>query len=305
MKLAQIEAFYSVIRAGSISQAARQMHLTQPALSLQIRDLEEFFNVKLLERTNKGVKPTAAGGLVYYYGQKLMTMKEMLCSEIEKLQQGAERPLLLGASTVAGGYALHGSLSLFQEKYPGVRIRLTVMNSSQLVEMLVDGCLDVAIVEGPLPLHLLQGATEIVSQKIGSDNLVVVTARGTGPDRDTIGAEELKKLPMIMREQGSGLRFAAENMLRSVNLNPEEMNIVMELNSIEAIKTALVHGNRYAILSCLSVKNELDFGLLRAYRVEGWSDALPFTMLYVKRSFLSSPEKFFIDFMANGVQLSA
>jgi DNA-binding transcriptional LysR family regulator len=305
LKLAQIEAFYSVIRAGSISQAARQMHLTQPALSLQIRDLEEFFNVRLLERTNKGVKPTAAGGLVYYYGQKLMAMKEMLCSEIEKLQKGAERPLLLGASTVAGGYALHGCLNRFQEIFPEVKIRLTVMNSSQVVEMLLDGCLDVAIVEGPLPLHLLQGATEIISREVGSDELVVVTSPHMYPGKDTIGAEDLKKLPVIMREQGSGLRFATDNMLRAVRLKAEDINIVMELNSIEAIKTALVHGNRFAILSRLSVKNELDFGLLKALRVEGWSESLPFTMLYVKRSFLSAPEKSFIDFMAGGVQLTA
>ena len=74
MKLAQLEAFYAVIKAGSISEAARQLHLTQPALSLQIRELEEYFQAQLLERTNKGIKPTTAGELVYNYAQKLMSV---------------------------------------------------------------------------------------------------------------------------------------------------------------------------------------------------------------------------------------
>ena len=87
MKIAQLEALCTVIQAGSISQAARQLHLTQPALSFQIRDLEEYFNIRLLERTNKGVKPTLAGGLVYNFCQNMMISKEALQFEIERLQE--------------------------------------------------------------------------------------------------------------------------------------------------------------------------------------------------------------------------
>ncbi|HHU29098.1 MAG TPA: LysR family transcriptional regulator [Firmicutes bacterium] len=87
MKMAQIEAFYNVIQSGSISQAARRGHLTQPAVSMQVRDLEERLKLRLLERSNKGVKPTPAGKIVYEYCCKIIDLKQSLKEELEKLQQ--------------------------------------------------------------------------------------------------------------------------------------------------------------------------------------------------------------------------
>lgn len=145
MKLSQIEAFCAVTLAGSISQAARQMHLTQPALSLQIRELEEFFCVQLLERTNKGVKPTAAGERVYYYGQRLMSMKATLCNEIEKLQSSVAKQLRVGASTVLGGYVVPCNIHSFKEKNPHAQVSLIVANSRSVLEMLLDGNVDIAL----------------------------------------------------------------------------------------------------------------------------------------------------------------
>ncbi len=298
MKLAQIEAFYSVIRAGSISQAARQMRLTQPALSLQIRDLEEYFKVKLLERSNKGVKPTPAGGLVYYYGQKLMGMKETLCSEIEKLQSETERPLIIGASTIAGGYIIPCSAHRFQEKNPDVKIQLTVSNCQQIMEMLSDGKLDVAVIEGPFPVDAAQHGSGVVSQVIGYDELVVVASRSVGGSKDFVSPQELQKLPMILREQGSGIRYAVQELLSDLGLTMEQMNIAMELNSIDAIKGSLIVSNRFSILSLLSVSKELEFGILKALRIDGVAAKIPFTMLHVKRSFLPPVVQSFLDFMS-------
>jgi LysR family transcriptional regulator, transcriptional activator of the cysJI operon len=299
VKLAQIEAFYSVIRAGSISQAARQMHLTQPALSLQIRDLEEFFKVKLLERSNKGVKPTPAGGLVYYYGQKLMSMKETLCSEIEKLQCGMERPLLIGASTVPGGYTVPGSIHRFQEENPGAQVQLTVSNCRKIMEMLIDGNLDVAIIEGPIPDDLMYGGGNLVSQVIGHDELVVVASPAAVADgMDSVSGDKLRELPLILREHGSGIRYAVEKVFSDLGLTTEQMNITMEFNSIDTIKGSLAVSRRFSILSLLSVSKEVEFGMLKALKIKDYNALLPITMIHAKQSFMPPCLQSFIDFMS-------
>ncbi|MBS3900208.1 MAG: LysR family transcriptional regulator [Dethiobacter sp.] len=298
MKLAQIEAFYTVIRAGSISRAARQMHLTQPALSLQIRDLEEYFCVQLLERTNKGVKPTPAGELVYYYGQKLMSMKATLCSEIEKLQSGAAKLIRLGASTVLGGYTLPCSIYSFKEKHPHAQINLSLANSRTVLDALVEGNLDIAIIEGPLPEGIAQSLDEFVSRSIGEDDLVLVGAPPLIPaGREAVTLSELRGLPLLVREKGSGVRATIEKALLEQGVQPDELNIMMEVNSLDAIKAMLGMGKGYSIISYIGVRKELHYGTLKALSVEGLSYRNIFTMLHKRSAFLTPLEKAFIDFM--------
>ncbi len=296
MKLSQIEAFCAVILAGSISQAARQVHLTQPALSLQIRDLEEFFCVQLLERTNKGVKPTPAGEQVYYYGQKLISLKATLCSEIEKMQSSVARQLRVGASTVLGGYAIPCSIHSFKEKNPHAQVSLTIANSRNVLEMLLDGKVDIALIEGATPKNTRQGVDELVSRSIGEDDLVLVTSSALIPEgKETVTLEELKALPLIIREQGSGVRAIVENALLSLGVKLEDLNIIMEVNSLDAIKAML--GKGYAIISYIAVRKELYNGTLKALAVKELSCKNTFTMFHKRSAFLAPLEKSFVDFM--------
>lgn len=298
MKLAQLEAFYSVIRAGSISKAARQMHLTQPALSMQIRDLEEFFNTQLLERTNKGVRPTAAGELVYYYGQKLMGIKDTLCSEIAKLQTNTNRPILVGAGTVVGGYSLPCSIYAFRERHPQADIQLTIGNTKRILEMLTEGSLDMAFVEGPMDLSLGQVADELIAKTIGCDQLMLVAHPDMVPeDKETYTMEELRHLPLLIREHGSGIRASLVKAIEEHGFSLTDFNIVMELNSLDAIKASLGARRGFSILSYVSVKQELYYGTLKGLKIESLSEDHPYVMLHPKRVFLAPLEKAFIDFM--------
>ena len=298
MKLTQIEAFCTVIRAGSISQAARQLHLTQPALSLQIRELEDYFCVQLLERTNKGVKPTQAGELVYYYGQKLMSMKATLCSEIKKLQSCTAKQLRLGASSVLGGYALPGSIHSFKEKYPHAQINLSLANSQKVLEALLEGNLDIAIIEGPFPEGIDQSSDEFVSRNIGDDDLVLVGAPALIPEeREAVTLAELRELPLLVREKGSGGRATIEKALQEQSVQFDELNIMMEINSLDAIKALLEMGKGYSLVSYIGVRRELYYGTLKALPVEGLSHKNTFTLLHKRNGFLSFLEKSFIEFM--------
>lgn len=295
MKLAQIEALSAVIRAGSISQAARQLHLTQPALSLQIRDLEEYFCTKLIERTNKGVKPTPAGELVYFYGQKIMGTKEVLISEIEKLQSNTVKQLRLGASTVVGGYAIPCSIHCFKEKHPYAQINLTVANSHCIQEMMLEGKLDVAVVEGPLPEKVSGG--DFISRSIGEDDLMLVGTPSFSPEGKAVALEEMKEIPLIVREQGCGVRATVEQAMREKGVHPEELNIMMEVNSLDAIKASIATGKGCSILSYISVRRELYYGILKGIPINGLSFKNIFTLLHRRNAFLSPLEKSFVEFM--------
>lgn len=298
MKLAQLEAFYAVIKAGSISEAARQLHLTQPALSLQIRELEEYFQAQLLERTNKGIKPTTAGELVYNYAQKLMSMKEALNSEIKKLQDDANPVLRVGAATVVGGYALPCSIYAYKEKHPYADIRLTVAPSKVILEALLEGGLDVAVIEGPPFEPQNTVAEKLLCRTIGHDELVLVASPELVPAEKTeITLEELRTLPLITREKGSAIRISLEQALAGCELPLPELNVVMELNSLEAIKASVGAGKGFAVLSYLSVRKELYYRTFKSLAVEGLSAKSTFTLLHHKRIFSSLLEKTFIDFM--------
>jgi DNA-binding transcriptional LysR family regulator len=298
LKLAQLEAFYAVIKAGSISEAARQLHLTQPALSLQIRELEEYFQAQLLERTNKGIKPTAAGELVYNYSQKLMGMKEALNSEIKKLQNEATPVLRVGAATVVGGYALPCSIYAFKEKHPYAELRLTVAPSRVILEALLEGGLDVAVVEGPLFEPQGTVAEKLLARSIGHDELVLVAAPELIPaEKSALTLEELRRLPLIVREKGSAIRLSLEQALAGCELSLTDLNVVMELNSLDAIKASVGAGKGFALLSYLSVRKELYYRTLRSLPVEGLSLESTFTLVHPKRIFSSLLEKTFIDFM--------
>ena len=296
MKIAQIEAFHAVIRAGSISQAARQLYVTQPALSLQIRDLEEYFHVKLLERSNKGVKPTRAGDLVYYYGEKMLNTKQTMWQKIEKLQNGTDQQLAVGASSVAGGYIIPPCIYRFQEDNPAARIQLTVASSNKIIEMLIDGHLDVAVAEGYLAEHNHQGTPEIKCEILGFDELVLVGSPAAVREKNgAISVDELYHIPLIMREKGSGVRSCTEEALLASGLDIGVMRLIMEVSCIESIKMMLRMSNNFAFMALQSVQKEIEEGQLQTVSIDQFTGNLPITLMYADAAFLSPLHKKFIE----------
>jgi DNA-binding transcriptional LysR family regulator len=227
-----------------------------------------------------------------------MSIKETLCGEIIKLQNGLNRQLLLGASTVVGGYAIPCSIYCFKETYPDADIKLTIANSKKILEMLNEGSLDAAVIEGPMPQPLGCMTDEIVARTIGLDDLIVIAPPGVLSDnKDIISIDELRELPMIVREPGSGIRASMEKALDELGVSFNQMNVIMELNSIEAIKAFVAAGKGFSILSYLAVRKELYYGTLKSLQIDGLSGKHIFTLLHPRRAFLSPLEKEFITFM--------
>lgn len=297
MNLAQIESFITVVRAGSFSKAAKVMHLTQPALSLQVRDLEDALHVQLLERTHRGVKLTKAGEIVFSYGERMLSMQKNMLRELELQRANNTEQLRIGASTTLGSYAVPCSIYIFKERYPNAKINLTVSNSAQILKGILDGNLDVALLEGPLDTkHNMN--KDLVVRGIGTDELIlIVPPTGEWAERKAITLEELKELPLIVREEGSGMRKAIESALAQHGLGLADMNIVMELNNLDAIKASVEAGRGVALISRIAIRKELRHLSLHAVRVTGISFVYQFTIVHLKMQGLDPLLQAFIAFI--------
>ncbi len=296
MNLNQIVAFCAVVNAGSITKAAKKLYTTQPALSVQIQYLENYFQAKLLERTYKGVTLTAAGEIVYSYGQRIASLSEELLEEINNNNDKSNDLLQIGASTTIGGYALPCSIYTFKEKYPHSTIKLIIGNTKEIIEKTEDGIIDIGLVEGPLTEDDLK--CELIIKNICSDELVLITNSNNGfTSGEYITLEELKKLPLILREEGSGIRETIEEALKINDIFLEEITSLMELNTIEAIKSSVEAGQGVSILSHLAIKKELRHGTLKAHKVEGISFTHNITVIYPDITPKYPIKKTFLDFI--------
>lgn len=254
MNLHLVRAFSAVAEAGSFSRAAARLHISQPAVSRAVQELERQLDAPLLERTGRRVVLTEAGKILSVHAVALFAIEraaETALAELEDLQRGE---LAIGASTTIGIYLLPPLMGAFQRRYPGVRLFLDIGNTTQIAERLRTGTLDAAFVEGPVR------GSDLSVTAWRDDTLVVVSA----PDHPLAGhppvaLDELIRVPFVLREPGSGTREVVEAALRERGV---EAKVAMELGSTEAVKQAVAAGLGVSVVSIATIAQELELGRL-------------------------------------------
>lgn len=284
MNLCALNCFCTVVDVGSISAVAKQLHLTQPAISQQIQGLEMELGAILLHRHNKGVEPTEAGRVVYEYGRALLQLESNLHRDLDQLRS-TQPKLLVGAASAVGGYALPCSLYLFKQRQPDTSVVLRVENSDMVLQLLKDRSLDVGLVEGPLP-----AGCELKAEPLAIDELCLVTA-GRVP-KEGVDLAELLKLPHVIRAPGSGLRRTVVRTLEEQGHSLNELNVALELPSLEAVKSAVAAGLGVALLPPLALRRELRSGSLKVIPLRAISFKQPVSIVYSGRTLPSAAEAF-------------
>ena len=271
MNLNYLDSFCLVVKTGSITKAAQKLHISQPALSLQIQELENIFQTVLLERSNKGVRPTEMGQLVFTYGQKILNLLKNLQKKIDLRRENLKVELFVGASSSIGNFALPCSIYIFKEKFPQHNIFIDISDTKTVLEKMMEGSISVGVVEGPLDISFKElKAANFKTKKIAHDELVVIAPYNSKwQDKNQITIQELKELPLILREKGSGIRETIEETLREKNISVEDLNITLELNSISAIISAVAAEKGVSILPKMALRKELRHRTLKALKVEG------------------------------------
>jgi len=264
MDTRQLAAFCAVVERKSFSQAAERLGVTQPAVSLQIRSLEQRLGRQLLDRSGRRVEPTEAGLRLYASAQRLLQAEEQMLEELESDDEGVVSGTLeLGASTGPGGSVVPVLLCEFQERHPDVRARLSVSDTQTVVARVADRELELGIV-GAGRRH--RGVT---FEPFFTDEVVLAVPASHAFAGKTVTLEQLRTEPLIVMQEGAGVRQVIEDELRRTGSRLRDLDVRLELGLQESVRSAVLAGHGVTFISRLAIDSDLATGLLATARVRG------------------------------------
>jgi len=253
----RLEVFYQVAKQLSFTKAAEVLHMTQPAVTFQVRQLEDQFNTRLFDRAHNRISLTPAGLLIQESAERIFELYAEMENAVSELTGEVSGSVTIGASTTIAEYMLPALLGDFKRNNPDVNLHLRVSNSEAIVSMVESNELDLGVVEAPV------GNKNLRVETCRMDSLVaIVPLDHPLAERETITIEELMGHPYICREEGSGTRVVIDDHLVKHGVALNDLDIVMELGNPEAIKGAVEAGLGISILSEATLVKELRLGTL-------------------------------------------
>ena len=287
----QFEVFLAVARAGSFRAAAETLHLSQPALSQHVAELERELGARLFDRLGRRVALTEAGRILEDHAQRIfatLTSAQENVAELGALKRGS---LLIGASTTPGIYVLPRLAARFQELYPGITLRVRIANSAAIEEQIRANELDLGVVGG----HGVRPGEECLSAGLPDELVVVVPPKHAWARRREIGVELLAPERLLIREEGSATRQVTE---RALELAGAKIGPTMELGHTEAIKQAVMAGLGVAFLSVHAIRVEVETRRLSALRLRGHRVRRHFHVIHNQARTLGVAARAFVDLLA-------
>lgn len=248
----RLKVFYTAAQTLNFNKAAEKLFISQPAVTKHIRELEQHFGITLFNREHKRISLTKEGEIVKQYAQTIFEQYQKLDFELNLLKNKTAGALCIGASTTIAQYIIPPVLADFHKRFPEISLNLYNANSLDIEHLLLAGSIDLGIVEGT------NMNTDLRYLPFMKDEIVLVTSvKNKKFKTDTISIKDLGKLPIIMREEGSGTFDIIRNTLRKSGFEPENLKVEMQLGSTEAIKNYLLHSNTFAFLSVYGIRAEL------------------------------------------------
>jgi DNA-binding transcriptional LysR family regulator len=286
----RLQVFHAVAKQMSFTKAAETLFMTQPAVTFQIKQLEEQYNTRLFERGHGRVALTPAGQIVYEYAERILALSAELDTRLKEMTGRLSGPLLIGASSTIAEFMLPRVLGEFKSRYPDVHARLFVANSGIVEGRVGEHSIDVGLIEAPS--HLASLATEPCFE----DELqVVVSPTHPLAKLKSVTPKQLLAHPYISREEGSGTRESTELYMREAGIGENELRVEMELGSPEAQKGVVSAGAGFAILSGLAVEKEKKLGDLVAVPLQPRL-MRTLSLVYPKEKFRSRLVSTFVEF---------
>ncbi|SFS61273.1 selenium metabolism-associated LysR family transcriptional regulator [Paenibacillus sp. BC26] len=288
----QLHIFYTVAERGSFSAAAQALHMTQPAVTMQVQSLEDYFGTKLLQRSTKRIELTEAGRALMPYAQRSIDLIRDTDVQMSKFTTQLKGRLQLGASLTIGEYILPRLLGPFGQEYPHISISMKVMNTAQIMEEIVNHQLNFGLIEAPV------NHPDMHMEAVMSDELQLIVGKSHPlADAEIVDLEEVMSYPFVLREQGSGTRLVMEEQLRVKNMDLSEMKIVMELGSTGAVKSAVEAGLGISFVSSSSIKHEVALGLIKTIPIRDVRFKRQFYSIFLKSALLPISAVTFLSFL--------
>ncbi|MDA0262865.1 MAG: LysR family transcriptional regulator [Chloroflexi bacterium] len=287
----QLYIFQMVANHLSFSRAAEALEITQPAVSIQVQELEKFLGITLFHRRPRGLRITEAGEAVLAYSQQIFALSNQLLVTIQEMGDLQSGHLVLGASTTPGEYVLPLVVGRFHQVYPGIHVELIIGNTRSIVQRILDRDMDLGMVGD----HLDEHSNELETVDFQNDEIVLVAAPSHPiANLGRISPEQVVEAGLVARELGSATRQSAERHFRELGVSPK---IAIELGSNQAIKQAAVAGGGVGIISALGIAAEVKAGMLVVLDVAGWDCRRPLTLIQPKERYLSPSQRAFREFL--------
>jgi len=275
----RLQVFFTVAKLLSFTKAAESLHMTQPAVTFQVRQLEEYFNTRLFDRTHNRISLTEAGVNVYGYAEKIFELYGEMESMVREMTGDIGASVTIGASTTIAEYMLPSLLGDFRVKYPDVLIHLKVSNTEGVVSMVENNVIDLGVVEAPV------GNKNLVVERCRNDKLVaIVPPQHPLAKKSVVTLNELLSYPFICREEGSGTREVIEDYVCNAEGCKNGLNVAMELGSPEAVKGAVEANMGISIVSDATVVKEHRLGTLKLLDLDPPMER-PFSFVHQKQKF--------------------
>jgi DNA-binding transcriptional LysR family regulator len=263
MDTRQLAAFCAVVDRRSFSQAAEQLGVTQPAVSLQIRSLEQRLGERLLDRSGRRVEPTEAGLRLYRSAQRMLALEQQLLEEVAGDDEDLRGRLEIGCSTGPGATVLPLLLCQFQEENPGVAISLSVNDTLHVIDLVAERRIELGVV-GAAPRH-----RAVTFEPFFQDEIVLAVPPKHRLAGKTVSLDELRAESLILMQEGAGVRQLVEDELRAAGLRLRDLDVKLELGLQESVKAAVAAGHGVTFISRSSIEPELSAGALAESSVEG------------------------------------
>ncbi|MCL1464377.1 LysR family transcriptional regulator [Argonema galeatum] len=264
--LDQLRILKAIAAEGSFKRAADSLYVSQPAVSLQVQNLERQLDVPLFDRGGRRAQLTEAGHLLLSYGERIISLCEETCRAIEDLQNLQGGTLIVGASQTTGTYLLPRMIGLFRQKYPDVSVQLHVHSTRRTAWSVANGQVDLAIIGGEIPSELVE-ALEI-KPYLEDELALILPVVHPFAKVDIIQKDDLYKLQFIALDSQSTIRKVIDQVLTRWGIDTRRLKVEMELNSIEAIKNAVQSGLGAAFVSISAIEKELQMGFLHRATIE-------------------------------------
>lgn len=270
----RIRVFRAVAQHLNFSRAAEELLLTQPAVTQQIKALEDELGIPLFDRGGGRIALTPGGATLLPFAQKMKLLGEEAVAALAEVQGHQAGELSIGASQTIGQYLLPTFIAGFAKMNPKVRVRARGGNTDEVLEWLVAREIQLALIEGP------EQRRDVHIEPFMEDHMVLVVPAAHEWADHEISLSELKHAPLLMREFGSGSRRVIEQALAAAGLKPKDLNLRMELDSTEGLLNAVEAGLGVAFVSRWAVRNQLALGTLKLARVRNLKLSRKFAMAY-------------------------
>jgi DNA-binding transcriptional LysR family regulator len=275
MDTRQLAAFCAVVEKRSFSQAAERLGVTQPAVSLQVRALEERLGQTLLDRSGRKVEPTEAGLRLYRSAQRMLALEEQLYDEVASESGVLQGTLAIGASTGPGAHLVPLLLCEFQREHEELRVSLSIWDTQTVIDHVAEREIELGIV-GALRRH-----RSLDFEPLVRDEIVLAVPPGHPAANGTISIDDLREETLIAMQEGAGVRQVIDEELRRAGLRVRDLEPRLELGLQESVKSAVSAGFGVAFISRTAIEGELTAGTLAAARVPGVEAA---RQIYVVRA---------------------